>query len=84
MTATDVGDPVETSLHRQPGQHAVLGLVAIRGGNGHSPTLVVQRLLAVLVILVPGLGDQEPDSGPLIHHRVGQDVELLLAALEER
>jgi len=82
VAPADVGDPVESGLDGQAGQHAVLGLVAIGGGDGYRAALVVKRLLAMLIVLVPALGDQQADAGPLVHHRVGQHVQLLLAALK--
>lgn len=74
MAPADVGDPIESSLDGQASEHAVFGLVAIGGGNGHRSALVVERLLAVVIVLVPALGDQQPDAGPFVHHRVGQHV----------
>lgn len=74
-------DPVEAGLHRQPGQGAVFALVPVRGGDVHGPALVVQRLLEVVSVLVPALGDPQLHPRPLIHHRDGQRVQLVFTSL---
>lgn len=71
--AVDVGfgfiiDPVESGFHRQSGQSAVFALVSVRGGDVHGPALVVERLLEVVSVFVPPLGDPQLHPGPLIHH----------------
>ena len=86
--AVDVGlglvvDPVEPGLHGQARQHGVLVPVPVRRGDVHRPALVVQRLLRVVAVLVPALGDPQPDPGPQVHHRDGQRVQLVFAALQE-
>lgn len=87
--AVDVGfgfiiDPVESGLHRQPGQGAVLALVSVRRGDVHGPALVVQRLLEVVAVLVPTLGDPQLHPRPLIHHGDRQRVQLVFASLRGR
>lgn len=79
-----VVDPVEPGLHRQPGQGPVLALVPVRGGDVHGPALVVQRLLEVVAVLVPALGDPQFHPGPLVHHGDGQRVQLVFASLRRR
>lgn len=74
-------NPVESGFHRQPGQSAVLALVSVRGGDVHGPALVVERLLEVVSVLVPALGDPQLHPGPLIHHRDGQRVQLVFTSL---
>lgn len=81
VRAALVVHPVESRLDRQPGEHAVLAVVAIRCGDVDGPALVVQRVDAVVHVLVPGFGDTQPDARPLVHHGHGQRVEFLLAAL---
>ena len=85
--AVDVGFglvvyPVEARLHGQPRQHAVLGLVAVRGGDVHRTSLVVQGLLRMVAVLVPALCDPQADSRPQVHDGDGQRVQLVLTALE--
>ena len=74
-------NPVKPGLHGQAGQQAVLAPVPVRGGEVHCPALVVETLPGVVILLVPGLGDSDPHSGPLVHHRDGQRVELLFTPL---
>ena len=79
-----VVDPVEAGLDGQPGQESVLCAVPIGGGDVDGATLVVQGLLGVVEVLVPGFGDAESNPRPLVHHGDGERVQLFLATLQSR
>lgn len=76
-----VVDPVESSLDGQTCQHAVFGTVAIRCRNVDAPSFVVQRVGSVQAFLVPAFRHAQFHARPLVHHRNGQRVQLLFAAL---
>lgn len=73
--------PVEAGLHCQPRQQSVLIAVAVRRGDVHGAAFVVQRLLRMVPVFVPALGHPQLHAGPLVHHRDGQGVQAVLAAL---
>ena len=73
--------PVKPGLHGEAGQQAVLAAVSVRGRQIHRSAFVVETLPGVVILLVPGLGDSHPHSGPLVHHRDGQRVKLLFTPL---
>lgn len=56
----------------------------VRGGDVDGPPLVVERVLRMVAVLVPALGDPELHAGPHVHHRDGQGVQLVLAALSTK
>lgn len=76
-----VVDPVEAGLNCQSSQHGVLVAVAVRGRDVDRPSLIVERLLRMVAVLVPALCDPEAHPRPQVHHRDGQRVQLVLAAL---
>lgn len=84
MATTLVEHPVEAGLDGQPCQHADLRPILVRRHDVDGAPFVVQRLGRMHVVLVPALGHHEPQTGPLVHHRDGQYVELFFAALRER
>lgn len=69
-----VKDPVEARLDGKARQHAVLGAVAVAGGEVDGAALVVQRVLQVGVLLVPALDDAQAHARPLVHHADRQCV----------
>lgn len=75
--------PVESCLHRQLGQHAVLGAVLVAGGYVHGPTLVVERVLGVVTVVVPSLGHSQLHPLPRVHYGYGKDLQFVLASLEK-
>ena len=77
-------DPVEAGLHGQRGKQAVLGPVSVAGGEINSPALVMEAVARMVRLLVPSLCHPNLHPWPLVHHRDGQRVELLLAALGEK
>ena len=75
--------PVESRVHGEPGEHAVLLLVAVGRGEVDGAALVVEAAVGVLEVLVPGLDDAQVHARPLVHHRDRQRVHLLLAPLRK-
>ena len=84
MSAGLVVDPVESGLDGEPREHPVLGAVPVGRGEVHAAALVVQRVGGVEPLLVPALRDAQLDARPLVHHRNGERVELLLAPLRTK
>ena len=74
-------DPVEAGFHGHGGKEAVLGSVPVAGRQVDGPALVVEAVACMVRLLVPRLSHPNPHPWPLVHHRDGQCVELLLAAL---
>lgn len=75
--------PVESCLHRQLGQHAVFGAVLVAGGDVHGPTLVVERVLGVVTVVIPGLGHSQLHPLPRVHNGYGKDLQFVLASLKK-
>ena len=73
--------PVEASLNSQRSQKAVLAPVPVACRQVDRPPLVVEAVPSVVGLLVPSLGHANTNAWPLVHHRDGQSVKLLLAAL---
>ena len=79
-----VVDPVEARVHCEPGEHAVLLLVAVGRGEVYGAALVMEAAVGVLEVLVPRLDDAQVHARPLVHHRDRQRVHLLLATLRKK
>ena len=81
MGSRFIVDPVEAGFHGHGGKEAVLRSVSIAGCDIDCPPLVVEAVPCMVRLLVPCLSHTNTHPGPLVHHRDGQCVELLLAAL---
>lgn len=79
-----VVNPVEASLHCQPRQHAVFITVTVRGGDIHCSAFIVQRILKVIAVFIPALGDPQLHAWPHDHDRDGQRVQLVLTTLQDQ
>ena len=53
------------------------------GGDVDSTSLIVQRVLWMVAVLVPALGHPQLHTGPHVHHRDGQGVQLVFTTLEK-
>lgn len=67
VISTLVVDPVETGLYSEPGEHSVLGPIAVAGGQVHRSAFVVQRLKRMQIGLVPAFENTQTYAGPLVH-----------------
>lgn len=82
VRSTLVVHPVEARLDGKSGEHSVFAAIAIGRGDVDGSALVVQRIDGVEVVLVPAFRHPQLHARPLIHHRDGEDVELLFQALQ--
>lgn len=77
-------DPVETGLHSQLSQEAVLLRLSVIGGYVDGPAFIVQRAGRVVPILIPGLRHSQVHPWPLVHHSDCQSVQTVLTSLRKQ
>lgn len=81
MRSTFIVHPIKSSLDGQSREHSILCSIAIRCRNVYRPTLVVQRIDWMKIILIPALRHSQLHTRPLIHHRDCEDVQFLFQPL---
>lgn len=79
-----VKNPIESGLHGKPRQHAVFRAVPITRRHVDSTALVMKRPRHVLFPVFPSFRHAKLYSGPLVHYRYRQSIELLLASLKHK